>query len=130
MKPLCRPLSYRSLPNLLQLAVLKWAGRGRSITRTDLIAYRTELVVMSWDVVRSRHLVKHGELPTSYVRVATVLKATTTSHELTTPFRRVSATFHDLYRNIRTSCRTRSGNLRDKRRVMLCANSSLQLVSV
>ena len=26
---------------------------------------------MSWDVVHSRRLVKHGELPTRYVRVAT-----------------------------------------------------------
>ena len=52
-----------------------WAGHGRSITRTDLVAYRTELVVMMWVVVRSRRLVKHGELPTRYLRVATTLKA-------------------------------------------------------
>ena len=39
-------------------------GHGLGITRTDLVAYRTELVVMSSDVVRSRRLVKHGELPT------------------------------------------------------------------
>ena len=38
---------------------------------------------MSWDVVHSRRLVKHGELPTRvatrYLRVATILKET--SHE-------------------------------------------------
>ena len=63
------------------LAVLKWAGHGRSITSTDLVAYRTELVVISWDVLCSRRHVKHGELPTSYMylRVATALKAS--SHE-------------------------------------------------
>ena len=32
----------------------KWVGHGRSTTRTDLVAYPTELVVISWDVVRSR----------------------------------------------------------------------------
>ena len=42
---------------------------------------------MSWDVVHSRRLVKHGELPTRYLRVAsrylgvaTILKET--SHEI------------------------------------------------
>ena len=34
---------------------------------------------MSWDVVRSRRLVKYGELLTRYLRVATTFKAT--SHE-------------------------------------------------
>ena len=38
---------------------------GSSVTRTDLVAYHTELLVMSWDVVRSRCLVKYGELPMS-----------------------------------------------------------------
>ena len=55
----------------LQLTVLKWAGHGRSTTRTDLVACRTELVVMLWDVMHSWRLVKHGELPTRYLRVAT-----------------------------------------------------------
>ena len=61
-------------------------GHGQSITHTGLIAYSTELVVMPWDVVHSRRLGKHGELPTRYLqvatrylRVATILKET--SHE-------------------------------------------------
>ena len=67
---------------------------------------------MSWDVVHSRRLVKHGELPmrylrvaTRYLRVATTLKETsheflvlpTTSHKFTMTFLRVSASSHDLY---------------------------------
>ena len=52
------------------------AAHGRSITRTDLVAYRTEVVVMSWDVMHSLHLVIHDELPTRYLRVATILKET------------------------------------------------------
>ena len=65
-------MSWKGYENFKpQLAVLKWAGHGRSITRTDLVACRTELVVMSWDVVHFRRLVKHGELPTRYLRVAT-----------------------------------------------------------
>ena len=75
----------------------------RSITRTNLVACRTELVVMSWDVMHSRRLVKHGELPMRYLRVAmrylqaaSILKET--SHELTTTLLRVSASSHDLYR--------------------------------
>ena len=50
-------------------------GTWASITRNDLVACRTELGVMSWDVVRSLRLVKYGELPTSYLR-ATIFKAT------------------------------------------------------
>ena len=88
-------MSWKSYENFKQFKILvasgsnsylKWAGHGRSITRTDLVACRTELVVMSWDVVHSRRLVKHGELPTRYLRVATrylpvatILKET--SHE-------------------------------------------------
>ena len=83
--------------------LLKWVGHGRSITLSDLVAYSIELVVMSWDVMCSRRLVKHGELPTSYLPVATTLKATsqeftTTSHELTTTFLRVSVSSHHLSR--------------------------------
>ena len=37
---------------------------GRSITRMDLVAYRKELVLMSWDVVRSWRLVKWDKLST------------------------------------------------------------------
>ena len=72
-----------------QLAVLKWAGHGRSKTLTDLVAYHTELVhvVMSQDVVRSRRLVKHGELPTScYDIEGNFSGVPTTSHEFTTTF--------------------------------------------
>ena len=80
------------------------------MTRTDLVAYRTELVVMSWDVVRSRRLVKHGELPTGYLRVATTLKAT--SHEF---LRHLTSSLRQAYEYPRVpktfivemSCRTR-----------------------
>ena len=39
---------------------LKVGGHVRSITRADLVTYRTELVVMSWNVVRSRRLITYG----------------------------------------------------------------------
>ena len=54
---------------------MSWKGC-ESITRTGLVAYRTELVVMLWDVVHSRRLGKHGQLPTRYLRVAAILKET------------------------------------------------------
>ena len=69
---------------------------GQSITHTDLVAYRAELVVMSWDVVRSRHLVKLGELPTRYLRVATTLKAT--SHKF---LRHLTSLLRHAYKNPR-----------------------------
>ena len=80
-----RSMSWKGYENfkrfkiLVASRLLKWAGHGQSITRTDLVAYRTELLVMLWDVVHSQRVVKHGELPTRYLRVATTLKAT--SHE-------------------------------------------------
>ena len=69
-------------------------GTWASITRNDLVACRTELVVMSWDVVRSLRLVKYCELPTSYLRVATSCydiqgdfsRVAATSREFTTTF--------------------------------------------
>ena len=93
-----------------RLAVSKWAGHGRNITRTDLVAYRTELVVMSWDVVHSWRLVKTGELPTRYLRVNTILKET--SHEF---LRHLTSLLRHLYEYPRVpttyivgmSCRTR-----------------------
>ena len=72
---------------------------------------------MSWDVVHSRRLVKHGELPTRYLgvatrylRVATILKET--SHEF---LRHLTSLLRQSYKNPRVpttfivgmSCRTR-----------------------
>ena len=74
-------------------------GHGQSITHTDLVAYHTELVVMLWDVVRCRCLVKYSELPTSgYDIQGDFSRVATTSPVFTRTFLRVSATFHDLYR--------------------------------
>ena len=36
----------------------------------------TEPIVMVWDVEHSRHLFKYCKSPTSYLRVATIFKAT------------------------------------------------------
>ena len=66
-----RSLSWKGYENFKRFKILvathrlkvggAWAGHGRSITRTDLVAYRTELVVMLWNVEHSRCTVKHGE---------------------------------------------------------------------
>ena len=101
----CRGKATRILNRLKfsqQLAVLKWAGHGRNITRSDLVACRTELVVMLWDAVHSRRLVKHGELPTRYLRVTTILKET--SHEF---LRHLTSLLRHSYEYPRLSCRTR-----------------------
>ena len=64
----------------------------------DLVAHRTELVVMSWDVMRSRRLVKWGELSTSCYDIQDDFsRVTMISCEFTTTFLRVSANFHNLY---------------------------------
>ena len=44
-------------------------------SRSALVACRTDLVLMSWLLVRSRRLAKHGDIarvPTSCVRAATI----------------------------------------------------------
>ena len=81
-----RSMSWKGYGNFKRFKILvasRSKGHGWSITRTDLVACRTKLVVMSWDVMHSRRLVKHGELPTRYLRVArrylrvaTILKET------------------------------------------------------
>ena len=83
---------------------------------------------MSWDVVHS--LVKHGELPTSYLGVAMTLKAT--SHEflrhLTSLLRhsyeypRVPTTYIERC-HVELVGHYNSSNSCGKQRVMICANS-------
>ena len=85
-------------------------GHGWSITRTDLVAYRTELIVMLWDVVHSRRLVKHAELPRRYTQVAMILKET--SHEFLRQLMSLPKRYYEYLRVPGTyivgmSCRTR-----------------------
>ena len=97
-------MSWKGYENFKRFKILV-AGRsnspsssGRSITRTDLVAYRTELE-MSWDGVHSRRLFKHGEIPTScYDIEGDFSRVPTTPHEFTTTFLRVSASSYDFYR--------------------------------
>ena len=41
---------------------LKWEERKSYRSRSDLVDYRTDLVLMSWLLVRSRHLAKHSDI--------------------------------------------------------------------
>ena len=76
---------------------------------------------MLWDFVHSRRLVKHGKLPTRYLRVATILKET--SHEFLRHL--TSLLQHSFeYPRVPTTyivgmlCRTRRALQLDKRRVI------------
>ena len=67
--------NFKLLKNLATTHRLKWEERKSYRSRSALVDCRTDLVLMSWILVRSRHLAKHGDtarVPTSFVRVATI----------------------------------------------------------
>ena len=67
--------NFKLLKNLATTRRLKWEERKLYRSRSALVDCRTDLVLMSGLLVRSRRLVKHGDIarcPTSYVRVATI----------------------------------------------------------
>ena len=67
--------NFKLLKNLATTRRLKWEERKSYRSRSALIDCRTDLVLMSWLLVCSRHIAKHGDIarvPTSCVRVATI----------------------------------------------------------
>ena len=61
------------LKNLATTRLLKWEERKSYRSRSALVDCRTDLVLMSWLLVRSRRLAKHGDIArvaTSCVQVA------------------------------------------------------------
>ena len=66
--------NFKLLKNLATTRRLKSEERKSYRSRSALVDCRTDLVLMSWLLVRSRRLAKHGNIarvPTSCVRVAT-----------------------------------------------------------
>ena len=66
--------NFKLLKNLATTRRLKWEERKSFRSSSALVDCRTDLVLMSWLLVRSRRLAKHGDIarvPTSCVRVAT-----------------------------------------------------------
>ena len=66
--------NFKLLKNIATTRRLKWEERKSYRSRSALVDRRTDLVLMSWLLVRSWRLAKHGDLarvPTSCVRVAT-----------------------------------------------------------
>ena len=67
--------NFKLLKSLATTRRLKWEERKLYRSRSPLIHCRTNLILMSWLLVRSRHLAKHGDIaqvPTSCVRDATI----------------------------------------------------------
>ena len=65
---------FKLLKNLATTRRLKWEERKSYRSRSALVDCRTNLVLMSWLIVRSRRLAKHGDIArvaTSCERVAT-----------------------------------------------------------
>ena len=68
--------NFKLLKNLATTRRLKWEERKSYRSRSALVDCRSDLVLMSWLLVRSRRLAKHGDIArvtTSCVRVATIL---------------------------------------------------------
>ena len=66
--------NFKLLKNIATTRRLKWEERKSYRSRSALVGCRTDLVLMSWLLVRSRRLAKHGDIArvaTSCVRVAT-----------------------------------------------------------
>ena len=66
--------NFKLLKNFATTRRLKWEERKSYRSRSALEDCRTDLVLMSWLLVRSRRLAKHDDIarvPTSCVRVAT-----------------------------------------------------------
>ena len=65
--------NFKLLKNIATTRRLKWEERKLYRSRSALVDCSTDLVLMSWLLVRSRRLAKHGDIarvPTSCVRVA------------------------------------------------------------
>ena len=65
---------FKLLKNITTTRRLKWEERKSYRSRNNLVDCRTDLVLISWLLVRSRRLAKHGDIarvPTSCVQVAT-----------------------------------------------------------
>ena len=92
--------NFKLLKNLATTRHLKWEERKSYQSRSALVHCRTDLVLMSWLLLRSRCLAKHGDIarvPTSCVRVATScfdIKPLSHCHEFTHDMRRVSASYN------------------------------------
>ena len=66
--------NFKLLKNIATTRRLKWEERKSYRPRSALFDCRTDIVLMSWLLVHSRRLAKHGDIaraPTSCVRVAT-----------------------------------------------------------
>ena len=66
--------NFKLLKNIATTLPLKWEERKSYRSRSALVDCRTDLVLMSWLLVHSRRLAKHGDkarVPTSCVRAAT-----------------------------------------------------------
>ena len=66
--------NFKLLKNIATTRRLKWEERKSYRSRRALVDGHTDLVLMSWLLVRSRRLAKHGDIarvPTSCVRVVT-----------------------------------------------------------
>ena len=64
---------FKLLKNIATTRCLKWEERKSYRSRSALVDCRTDLVLMSWLLVRSRRLAKHDDIarvPTSCLRVA------------------------------------------------------------
>ena len=67
--------NFKLLKNIATTCRQKWEERKLYRSRSALVDCRTDIVLMSWHLMRSRHLAKHGDIarvPTSCVRVATI----------------------------------------------------------
>ena len=65
--------NFKLLKHLATTRRQKWEERKSYRSRSALVDCRIDLVLMSWLLVRSRRLAKHGDIarvPTSCVRVA------------------------------------------------------------
>ena len=70
--------NFKVLKNLAITRRPKWEERKSYRSRSALVDCRTDLVLMSWLLVHSLRLAKHGDIarvPTSCVGVATILKS-------------------------------------------------------
>ena len=66
--------NFKLLKNIATTRRLMWEERKSYRSRSALVGCRTDLALMSWLLVHSRRLAKHGDIarvPTSCVRVPT-----------------------------------------------------------
>ena len=67
--------NFKLLKNIATTRRIKWEERKSYRSRSALVDCRTDLILMSWLLVRSLRLSKHGDIarvPTSCVRVPTI----------------------------------------------------------